>query len=70
MSESAKLIYASANGDTWRLIRDSTTGRTVVRHEANPASGGTVTDTDAEVFLSRAGSGPEFTALRRLLDAQ
>lgn len=69
MSTTARDIYTSANGDTWRLIRDPASGRAFVRHEANQASGGTVTDTDVDVFLHRAGSGPEFTALRRLLDA-
>jgi hypothetical protein len=68
MSTAAQYIYVSANGDTWRLIRDQASGRAVVRHEANQAAGGTVTDTDVDMFLRRAGSGPEFAALRRLLD--
>jgi hypothetical protein len=59
-------IYTSANGDTWHLIRDIS-GRPVVRHTANQAAGGTVTDTDADVFLKRAGSRPESAALRGLL---
>ena len=45
-------IYRSANGDRWRLLRDSDTGKAVVRHEANPASGGAVTETSVAEFLS------------------
>jgi hypothetical protein len=52
------------------LVRDTSTGRMVVRHESNQASGGSVTDTDVEDFLKIDGSGPEFTALRRLLDGR
>jgi hypothetical protein len=68
MALSAEEIYRSSNGDRWTLIRDSDSGRLSVRHEANRSSGGSVTDTDVDVFLSIAGSGPEFTALRRLLN--
>jgi hypothetical protein len=68
MAQSAEEIYRSSNGDRWTLIRDADSGRLSVRHEANPSSGGRVTDTDVDVFLSIAGSGPEFKALRRLLN--
>jgi hypothetical protein len=61
-------IYRSSNGDCWKLVRDTSTGRLVVRHEPNQASGGSMTDTDVEDFLKINGSGPEFQALRRLLD--
>lgn len=61
-------IYRSSNGDRWRLIRDTTSGRSFVRHEPNVASGGPVTDTEVDEFLSVAGPGPEYAALRRLLD--
>jgi hypothetical protein len=63
-------IYRSANGDRWTLVRDSVTGHTVVRHEANAASGGKVEETEVEDFLSIDGSGPEFAGLRRLLDRE
>jgi hypothetical protein len=68
MAFSAEDIYRSANGDRWRLIRDTASDRVFVRHEANPSSGGHVTDTDIEEFLSAGGSGPEYAALRRLMD--
>lgn len=61
-------IYRSSNGDRWRLIRDTGLGRSFVRHEANASSGGQVTDTRVEDFLSINGSGPEHIALRRMLD--
>ena len=68
MAVSVTDIYRSSNGDRWRLIRDPDSGRTLVRHEPNPSSGGRVTDTDVDDFLSVDGSGPEFTALRRILN--
>jgi hypothetical protein len=60
-------IYRSSNGDRWRLITDSVSGRRFVRHEANPASGGQITETPVEDFLAVNGPGPEYEALRRLL---
>lgn len=60
-------IYKSENGDTWRLIRDSASGRAYVRHEANPSSGGHITELEIEEFLSRDGSGPEYAATLNLL---
>jgi hypothetical protein len=68
MTPSVEEIYRSANGDRWTLIRDANSGRPSVRHEANPSSGGHVMEMDVEAFLSIGGSGPEFAALRRLLD--
>jgi hypothetical protein len=70
MADISRPIYSSQNGDRWWLIRDEVTGRDVVRHEANRSSGGHRTDMDAEEFLSQAGSGPEYAALRRLLEAE
>lgn len=68
MSLSIAEIYRSENGDRWQLIRDSGSGRVFVRHEANPSSGGHITDMDVDWFLSRGGTGPEYSALRRMLD--
>jgi hypothetical protein len=63
-------IYASQNGDRWWLIRDEVSGRSVVRHEANPSSGGHRTDMEVKEFLSQAGPGPEYAALRRIIEAE
>ncbi len=67
MPLSSEDIYKSQNGDTWRLIRDAASGRTYVRHEANPSSGGHVTEVEVHEFLSRGGPGPEYAAIRELL---
>jgi hypothetical protein len=64
----AEDIYRSPNGDRWRLISDS--GRRFVRHEPNAASGGQVTDTELDDFLSINGPGPEYTNLRQLLHSK
>jgi hypothetical protein len=60
-------IYRSSNDDRWRLISDPSNGRRFVRHEANVESGGQVTDTEIDDFLSINISGPEHTRLRQLL---
>jgi hypothetical protein len=60
-------IYRSSNGDRWSLRTDTSLKRSVVRHEANPASGGHVTDIDVLDFLAVGGPGPEYAALRNLL---
>lgn len=68
MTLSSEDIYRSQNGDVWRLIRDTVSSRVIVRHEANPWSGGHVTEIDAKEFLRQGGSGPEHAALRDLLE--
>ena len=51
-------VYRSSNGDRWRLITDPVSGRRVVRHEPNTASGGQITETPVEDFLAVNGPGP------------
>lgn len=70
MSFEAISLYRSPNGDRWSLMRDSESTHRFVRHEANPSSGGHITDVALDDFLSMGGSGPEFAALHRLLDAE
>ncbi len=62
-------IYTSSNGDRWRLVCDATTRRVLVRHEANPASGGHVTETEARSFLHAAAASPERAAVLAMLEA-
>ena len=62
-------IYVSANGDRWRLVCDDGAGRVLVRHEANPASGGHVTETEARQFLQIAAASPEREAVLAMLAA-
>jgi hypothetical protein len=61
-------FYRSSNGDRWQLLRDTVSGRVVVRHEPNLTSGGKVTETAVQEFLDRTGSSPENLALRTLLE--
>jgi hypothetical protein len=70
MSILAEDIYRSPNGDRWRLISDTESGRKFVRHEANISSGGRVTDMELDEFLSINGPGPEYIELRRMLGDQ
>ena len=60
-------LYESPNGDRWLLARDADSDRLFVRHEANPSSGGHVTDTGIGAFLGRGGNPPEQQALLRLI---
>lgn len=62
-------IYRSSNGDRWQLVRTSDPTHMLVRHIPNASSGGQTTDTTVADFLSNNGPGPEFAALRRLLDS-
>jgi hypothetical protein len=68
MTLSVQDFYRSSNGDRWQLICDTATGRSVIRHEPNLASGGRITETEVEEFLNRTGTSPENLALRTLLD--
>ncbi|MFC7555732.1 hypothetical protein ACFQU7_31150 [Pseudoroseomonas wenyumeiae] len=70
MTLSSAEIYRSQNGDTWWLIRDDASHQVYVRHEANPASGGHVTEISVKEFLSCRGSGPEYAATQELLKAK
>ena len=60
-------VYSSANGDRWFLCRDPANGNVFVRHEANPASGGHLTDLGIGAFLSQGELHPEHQALLHLI---
>jgi hypothetical protein len=60
-------IYVSSNGDHWHLLYDPVTGHSFVRHSANPASGGHITDIALPAFLANGRSGPEHHALWRMI---
>ena len=62
----AEFIYESSNGDSWYLTQDPVTGARSVMHRPNPRSGGQVSYTEIEKFLSGSAGGPEHQALRRL----
>jgi hypothetical protein len=57
-----KELYNSPNGDRWVLCKDSS-GKLVVSHHPNNASGGRPSEIGVDVFLSQGGHGPEHQAL-------
>ncbi len=65
---SATEFYKSSNGDSWTLVHMTDPVKTVVRHQANRSSGGYVTDVTVADFLNTNGAGPEYAALRQLLE--
>lgn len=67
MPVQTRQLYRSANGDRWLLAREADGDRVFVRHEANPSSGGHVTDSAIGDFLSQGGHGPEKQELLRLI---
>jgi hypothetical protein len=70
MAITAEDFYRSSNGDRWQLVRDTTSGKSFVRHEPNLSSGGRTVETEVDEFLARTGSSPQNLALRALLDKQ
>ncbi len=69
MAASMTEIYRSSNGDRWQLVRITNPTRMLVRHIPNRSSGGQTTSTTVADFLSANGPGPEYAALRRLLES-
>ena len=68
MTLSIEDAYRSSNGDRWQVLHDSSTGRSFVRHVPNEPSGGIARDIDIEEFLSASGPGPEYAAVRFLIE--
>jgi len=67
MSIEVRTLYASANGDRWYLLREHHTGRLLVRHEPNVASGGDTAVFEVGEFLAQPGHGPQHAALLDLI---
>ena len=67
MAAETRQLYRSPNGDRWYVARDAGSGLVFVRHEANEASGGRVTEIDIRDFLTSGGHGPEHAELLRLI---
>ena len=61
-------FYRSSNGDRWQLIRDTETGRRIVRHEPNLASGGRLPRLICRSFWTGQDRVPENLALQELLE--
>ena len=63
-----KELYNSPNGDRWILCKDMS-GRLLVSHLPNDASGGRASETEVALFLSQSGHGPEQQALLEALSS-
>ena len=61
------MLYESANGDRWLLVREGAPEGVVVRHEPNAASGGAASDLGVGAFLAQGGHGPQHAELLRLI---
>lgn len=64
-------VYRSSNGDSW-LLCNEVNGAVFVRHVPSTASGGIVSNTSVDDFLtvSAGHPGPEHEALRELLGSE
>jgi hypothetical protein len=60
-------LYRSANGDSWFLGREPTTGYAFVIHQPNAPSGGRLSPIELGEFLRSEPKGPEHQALLRLI---
>jgi hypothetical protein len=67
MPQAARALYQSANGDTWSLVRDDTSGNPQVLHQPNQASGGQVSRIGIGDFMTRDPHGPQHAALLSLI---
>lgn len=67
MSVEARKLYDSANGDRWYLMREPRSGRVLVRHEPNLASGGDTAVFEVGEFLMQQGHGPQHGELLGLI---
>ena len=59
-------LYRSANGDSWFLGREPTSGHAFIIHQPNAPSGGRLSHIELGEFL-RDAKGPEQQALLRLI---
>ena len=67
MSVQTRELYRSANGDRWCLAQETVTRHVFIKHEANPSSGGQLTNIEIGEFLRIGGNSPEHQALLRLI---
>jgi hypothetical protein len=67
MPQTGRVLYRSANGDNWSLVRDDASGVPQILHEPNPASGGRPSRTGIGDFLTRDANGPQHSELLRLI---
>jgi hypothetical protein len=63
MPNAMRELYRSSNGDRWSLIRDDQSGKVLVLHEPNAASGGRSSRLEVGDFLVQDTHGPQHAAL-------
>jgi hypothetical protein len=66
MTSGTRELYRSSNGDQWHLVRETDSGRVLIKHQPNTASGGRTSYVEIAEFLTD-GHGPEHQALLRLI---
>jgi hypothetical protein len=62
-----RILYESANGDVWWLVRDPQSGVAMVEHKPNASSGGRTSLIEIGKFLRAGANGPEHQALLQLI---
>jgi hypothetical protein len=67
MQPTVRELYRSGDGDRWSLIRDEQSGRVLVLHEPNVASGGRPSRIEIGNFLTQGAHGPQHAELLRLI---
>lgn len=67
MTQLARDLYRSSNGDRWSLVRDLDSGRVFIRHEPNMPSGGQPSEVAVGDFLVGDANGPQHAELLRLI---
>src|SRR5260370_31905497 len=66
MTSGTRELFRSGNGDGWHVGRETDSGRVLIKHQPNAASGGRTSYVEIAEFLTD-GHGPEHQALLRLI---
>jgi hypothetical protein len=66
MTSGTRELYRSSNGDQWHLVRETDSGRVLIKHQPNTASGGRTSYVEIAEFFTD-GHGPEHQALLQLI---
>jgi hypothetical protein len=55
MTSGTRELYRSSNGDQWHLVRETDSGRVLIKHQPNAASGGRTSYIEIAEFLTDGG---------------
>ena len=66
MTSGARELYRSPNGDRWHLVRETDSGRVLIKHQPNTVSGRRTSYLEIAEFLTDR-HGPEHQAFLRLI---